>query len=138
VTGRETFASASLRIGNLLSAGSGIKSSSSRRIRASQYRPARNGRYSPGPTPQAQRFDSHLQVIHSSGNRLPRLPGSEFFLDLDMTIPTEPIGSIPRPQKLIEAFTRYDRGSISQEEFASIVMRRSETLLRSLKQPDRP
>ena len=37
-----------------------------------------------------------------------------------MTIPTEPIGSIPRPQKLIEAFTRYDRGSMSQEEFASI------------------
>ena len=37
-----------------------------------------------------------------------------------MTIPTEPIGSIPRPQKLIEAFARYDRGSVSQEEFASI------------------
>ena len=37
-----------------------------------------------------------------------------------MIIPTEPIGSIPRPQKLIEAFARYDRGSISQEEFASI------------------
>src|SRR6201987_6304015 len=37
-----------------------------------------------------------------------------------MTIPTEPIGSIPRPQKLIEAFVRYDRGSISQEGFALI------------------
>src|SRR5215472_14242525 len=37
-----------------------------------------------------------------------------------MTIPTEPIGSIPRPQKLIEAFALYDRGSMSQEEFASI------------------
>jgi 5-methyltetrahydropteroyltriglutamate--homocysteine methyltransferase len=37
-----------------------------------------------------------------------------------MIIPTEPIGSIPRPQKLIEAFARYDRGRISQEEFALI------------------
>lgn len=37
-----------------------------------------------------------------------------------MTIPTEPIGSIPRPQKLIDAFARYDRGSIPQEEFAAI------------------
>src|SRR6202008_4940117 len=37
-----------------------------------------------------------------------------------MTIPTEPIGSIPRTQKLITAFGRYDRGSLSQEEFASI------------------
>ena len=45
-------------------------------------------------------------------------PGS--FLDLDMTIPTEPIGSIPRPQKLITAFAQYERGSLSQEEFQSI------------------
>jgi 5-methyltetrahydropteroyltriglutamate--homocysteine methyltransferase len=37
-----------------------------------------------------------------------------------MTIPTEPIGSIPRPQKLITAFAQYDRGRLSQEEFASI------------------
>ena len=37
-----------------------------------------------------------------------------------MTIPTEPIGSIPRPQKLITAFAQYDQGSLSQEEFASI------------------
>jgi 5-methyltetrahydropteroyltriglutamate--homocysteine methyltransferase len=37
-----------------------------------------------------------------------------------MTIPTEPIGSIPRPQKLITAFAQYDRGNLSQEEFASI------------------
>src|ERR1700758_2453151 len=37
-----------------------------------------------------------------------------------MTIPTEPIGSIPRTQKLITAFGRYDRGSLSQEELASI------------------
>ena len=37
-----------------------------------------------------------------------------------MTIPTEPIGSIPRPQKLITAFMQYDRGSISQGEFALI------------------
>src|SRR5271165_6144968 len=45
---------------------------------------------------------------------------SESFLDLDMTIPTEPIGSIPRPQKLITAFAQYERGSLSQEEFESI------------------
>jgi 5-methyltetrahydropteroyltriglutamate--homocysteine methyltransferase len=37
-----------------------------------------------------------------------------------MTIPTEPIGSIPRPQKLITAFAQYERGSVSQEEFESI------------------
>jgi methionine synthase II (cobalamin-independent) len=37
-----------------------------------------------------------------------------------MTIPTEPIGSIPRPQKLITAFAQYERGSLSQEEFESI------------------
>jgi 5-methyltetrahydropteroyltriglutamate--homocysteine methyltransferase len=37
-----------------------------------------------------------------------------------MTIPTEPIGSIPRPQKLITAFAEHDRGSLSQEEFTSI------------------
>jgi hypothetical protein len=37
-----------------------------------------------------------------------------------MTIPTEPIESIPRPQKLITAFAQYDRGSLSQEEFTSM------------------
>jgi len=37
-----------------------------------------------------------------------------------VTIPTEPIGSIPRPQKLIAAFAQYERGSLSQEEFESI------------------
>jgi 5-methyltetrahydropteroyltriglutamate--homocysteine methyltransferase len=37
-----------------------------------------------------------------------------------MTIPTEPIGSIPRPQKLITAFAQYNRGDLSQEEFASV------------------
>ena len=37
-----------------------------------------------------------------------------------MTIPTEPIGSIPRPQALITAFAEYDRGNLSREEFASI------------------
>ena len=37
-----------------------------------------------------------------------------------MTIPTEPIGSIPRPQKLIAAFTQYERGTLSQDEFESI------------------
>src|SRR6267142_2017543 len=42
---------------------------------------------------------------------------SESFLGLDMTIPTEPIGSIPRPQKVITAFEQYERGSLSREEF---------------------
>jgi 5-methyltetrahydropteroyltriglutamate--homocysteine methyltransferase len=37
-----------------------------------------------------------------------------------MRIPTEPIGSIPRPQKLITAFAQYDQGSLSQKEFESI------------------
>ena len=37
-----------------------------------------------------------------------------------MTIPTEPIGSIPPPQKLITAFAQYNRGDFSQEEFASV------------------
>jgi 5-methyltetrahydropteroyltriglutamate--homocysteine methyltransferase len=37
-----------------------------------------------------------------------------------MIIPTEPIGSIPRPQKLITAFAQYEGGNLSQEEFESI------------------
>jgi hypothetical protein len=45
---------------------------------------------------------------------------AESFLGLDMTIPTEPIGSIPRPQKVITAFEQYERGSLSWEEFESI------------------
>src|SRR5258705_2163497 len=45
---------------------------------------------------------------------------AESFLGLDMTIPTEPIGSIPRPQKVITAFEQYERGSLSREEFESI------------------
>src|SRR5258707_15235639 len=45
---------------------------------------------------------------------------SESFLGLDMTIPTEPIGSIPRPQKVITAFEQHERGSLSREEFESI------------------
>jgi hypothetical protein len=44
----------------------------------------------------------------------------ESFLGLDMTIPTEPIGSIPRPQKVITAFEQYEQGSLSREEFESI------------------
>jgi 5-methyltetrahydropteroyltriglutamate--homocysteine methyltransferase len=39
-----------------------------------------------------------------------------------MTIPTEPIGSIPRPQTLITAFAQYDQGSLSREDFASICL----------------
>ena len=45
---------------------------------------------------------------------------AESLLDLNMTIPTEPIGSIPRPQKVITAFEQYERGSLSREEFESI------------------
>ena len=45
---------------------------------------------------------------------------AESFLGLDMTIPTEPIGSIPRSQKVITAFEQYERGSLSREEFESI------------------
>ena len=45
---------------------------------------------------------------------------SESLLGLNMTIPTEPIGSIPRPQKVITAFEQYERGSLSREEFESI------------------
>src|SRR5260370_36357468 len=45
---------------------------------------------------------------------------SESFLGLDMTIPTEPIGSIPRTKKVITAFEQYERGSLSREEFESI------------------
>jgi methionine synthase II (cobalamin-independent) len=37
-----------------------------------------------------------------------------------MIIPTEPIGSIPRPQKLITAFAQYEGGSLSEGEFESI------------------
>src|SRR6266481_7547360 len=45
---------------------------------------------------------------------------SESFLGLDMTIPTEPIGSIPRPQKVVTAFEQHERGCLSREEFESI------------------
>ena len=45
---------------------------------------------------------------------------SESCLGLDMTIPTEPIGSIPRPQRVITAFEQYERESLSREEFESI------------------
>src|ERR1700719_1014018 len=45
---------------------------------------------------------------------------SESFLGWGMTIPTEPIGSIPRPQKVITAFEQYERGSLSREESESI------------------
>src|SRR6266481_5622377 len=44
----------------------------------------------------------------------------ESFLSLDMTIPTEPIGSSPRPQKVITSFERHERGSLSPEEFEAI------------------
>jgi 5-methyltetrahydropteroyltriglutamate--homocysteine methyltransferase len=37
-----------------------------------------------------------------------------------MTIPTEPIGSIPRPQSLIDAMRKYAEGSLSQSEFSAI------------------
>jgi 5-methyltetrahydropteroyltriglutamate--homocysteine methyltransferase len=37
-----------------------------------------------------------------------------------MRIPTEPIGSVPRPSYLIEAVASYRSGSISQAEFDKI------------------
>jgi 5-methyltetrahydropteroyltriglutamate--homocysteine methyltransferase len=37
-----------------------------------------------------------------------------------MTIPTEPIGSIPRPRSLIEAMRKYGEGAISENEFNMI------------------
>ena len=36
-----------------------------------------------------------------------------------MTIPTEPIGSIPRPAALIDAMTGYERGDVSDTELAA-------------------
>jgi 5-methyltetrahydropteroyltriglutamate--homocysteine methyltransferase len=36
-----------------------------------------------------------------------------------MTIPTEPIGSIPRPAALIDAMTGYERGEVSDAELAA-------------------
>ena len=37
-----------------------------------------------------------------------------------MSIPTEPIGSIPRPPELIEAMQTFGAGQLSQERFASL------------------
>jgi 5-methyltetrahydropteroyltriglutamate--homocysteine methyltransferase len=37
-----------------------------------------------------------------------------------MIIPTEPIGSIPRPQQLIEAMQKWERGQLSQSELNAI------------------
>jgi 5-methyltetrahydropteroyltriglutamate--homocysteine methyltransferase len=37
-----------------------------------------------------------------------------------MTIPTEPIGSIPRPQSLIDAMQKYSEGNLSHSEFSAI------------------
>src|SRR6202140_2444271 len=45
---------------------------------------------------------------------------AESFLGLNRPTPPEPIGSIPRPQKVITAFQQYERGSLSREEFESI------------------
>jgi hypothetical protein len=61
---------------------------------------------------------------------------SESFLGLDMTIPTEPIGSIPRPQKVITAFEQYERGSLSREEFESICSEAVRETVEKLKPPD--
>jgi 5-methyltetrahydropteroyltriglutamate--homocysteine methyltransferase len=38
----------------------------------------------------------------------------------ETTIPTEPIGSIPRPQNLIDAMSRWNRGEITQEAVDAI------------------
>ena len=37
-----------------------------------------------------------------------------------MTIPTEPIGSIPRPQQLIEAMQKWEQGQLSKNELTAI------------------
>jgi hypothetical protein len=65
-------------------------------------------------------FGDLLEACEIMVNSRKACLASESFLDLDMTIPTEPIGSIPRPQKLITAFAQYERGSLSPEEFESI------------------
>ena len=36
-----------------------------------------------------------------------------------MTIPTEPIGSIPRPPVLLDAMAGYERGEVSDTELAA-------------------
>jgi hypothetical protein len=61
---------------------------------------------------------------------------SESFLGLDMTIPTEPIGSIPRPQKVITAFEQYERGSLSREEFESICSEAVRETIEKFEAPD--
>jgi 5-methyltetrahydropteroyltriglutamate--homocysteine methyltransferase len=37
-----------------------------------------------------------------------------------ITIPTEPIGSIPRPKSLIDAMRRWSTGEITKEAFDAI------------------
>ena len=38
----------------------------------------------------------------------------------DTGIPTEPVGSLPRPQKLQEAYAKYDAGEISKDDLESL------------------
>src|ERR1700685_1283377 len=38
----------------------------------------------------------------------------------EMTIPTEPIGSVPRPQDLIDAISQWNRGEMAQEAVDAI------------------
>jgi hypothetical protein len=72
-----------------------------------------------GPT-TASRVRGLIDACEMMVNSGKACLASESFLGLDMTIPTEPIGSIPRPQKVITAFQQYERGSLSREEFESI------------------
>ena len=43
-------------------------------------------------------------------------------------IPTEPVGSLPRPSWLQRAYGQYDAGEITREELASAVSRRGPPL----------
>ena len=45
---------------------------------------------------------------------------SEYDPRTDTGIPTEPVGSLPRPQKLQEAYAKYDAGEISKDDLESL------------------
>ena len=38
----------------------------------------------------------------------------------DTGIPTEPVGSLPRPAKLQEAYAKYDAGDVSKEDLEKL------------------
>jgi 5-methyltetrahydropteroyltriglutamate--homocysteine methyltransferase len=55
-----------------------------------------------------------------------------------MSIPTEPIGSIPRPKELIEGMQAFDAGSISQEELNSLCDRAVRDTIRRFEETGSP